>query len=105
MKRIVLLIVAIFISYVACQAGTGNSIHSMISKQIRIPAQMKNQKLNEKVNVEFKVENGKASVVNVKTQNPELKLYIIDQFRAMKFDSTTEKQGVTYFIDINFKVL
>ena|ERR1044072_708929 len=105
MKKIITLIVAIFISYVACQAGTGNTIHNMITKQIRIPQQLKNQKLDEKVNVEFRVENGKAQVLNVKTANPELKLYIIDQFKSMSFDNTSEKQGVTYFVDINFKVL
>jgi hypothetical protein len=105
MKKIVILILAIFVSYTAAQAGTDNPIHNMITKQIRIPAQLKNQKLDEKVNVQFKVENGKASIVEVRTSNPELKAYIIEQFKTMKFDNSPEKQGITYFIDINFKVL
>lgn len=105
MKKIIVLILAIFISYGVSQAETGNTIHSMIKKQIGVPAQLKNQKLNEIVYIQFKVEKGNAMVLDVKTSNPELKNYIIEQFKTMKFDATDEKQGITYFIDINFKVL
>jgi hypothetical protein len=105
MKKIIILVLAIFVSTVVCQAGTDNSLHSTITKQIRIPAQLKNQKLNEKVNVQFMLINGKATVVDVKASNNELKGYILEQFKTMKFDNITEKQGITYFVDINFKVL
>ncbi|MCW3070941.1 MAG: hypothetical protein JWO44_831 [Bacteroidetes bacterium] len=105
MKKIILLIVAIFFSYIATYAGNGNTIHNTITKQMKVPASLKKQKLDEKVNVEFKVENGKASVISVQTSNAELKRYIIEQFGAMSFSSTAEKQGTTYFVAINFKVL
>jgi hypothetical protein len=105
MKKIIILIVAIFCSYVVCQAGTGNAIQKAISKQIHLPAEMKNQKLNEKVNVQFKVENGKASMIDVKSENTELKNYVIEQFKNLKFDELPEDHSTTYFIDINFKVL
>lgn len=105
MKKIIILIVAIFISYSVSQAGNGNTIHSMIKKQIGIPAQLKNQKLNELACVQFKVENGKAIVLEVKTNNQELKEHILKQFKTMNFDNIQEKQGIIYFVDINFTVL
>lgn len=105
MKKIILLIIAIFFSYIATYAGNGNTIHNTITKQMKLPASLKKQKLDEKVNVEFKVENGKASVISVETSNAELKRHIIEQFGTMNFNNTTEKQGVIYFVAINFKVL
>jgi hypothetical protein len=105
MKKIILLVIAIFISYIATYAGTGNTIHNTISSYMKVPAQLKKQKLNEKVNVEFRVENGKASVISVETSNTELKKYIIGQFAMMSFSNSSEKQGITYFVAINFKVL
>ncbi|MCE3279201.1 MAG: hypothetical protein K0S44_1392 [Bacteroidetes bacterium] len=104
MKKIVLLIVAILVSYIACEA-TENPVHSMITKQIRIPENLKNQKLNENVNVHFKLENGKAYVLDITSNNAELKNYIVEQFQIMDFSKIHEKQGNIYFIDINFKVL
>jgi hypothetical protein len=105
MKKIVILIIAIFISYGVTQAGTENTIQSMIRKQISVPSELKKQKLDEMVFVQFKLENGKAEVLDVKTNNPELKNYVIERFKSISFDKTTEKQGVVYFIDINFRVL
>jgi hypothetical protein len=105
MKKIVLLIIAIFVSYIATYAGNEKSIRSMISQQIKVPAQLKNQKLNEKVNVEFKLENGKALVVHVETSNAELKKYIIEQFNSMSFSEIPENKELSYFININFRVL
>jgi hypothetical protein len=104
MKKIVLLIVAILVSHIACEA-TENPVHSMITKQIRVPDNLKNQKLNENVNVHFKLENGKAYVLDITSNNTELKNYIIEQFKLMDFSNVHEKQGNVYFIDINFKVL
>lgn len=106
MQKITTLIVALFISITAAVAGNGTSISSLIGKQLKVPTELKGTKLNEKVNVQFKIsENGKAMVMNVETSSPELKNYIMKQFPKMNFDSVSEKQGAIYFIDINFKVL
>jgi len=105
MKKIILLVVAIFFSYIATYAGNGTNIHKTITSQIKLPASLKNQKLNEKVNVAFTVENGKASVISVETSNAELKRCIIEQFGKMNFVNAAEKQSATYFVAINFKVL
>lgn len=107
MKRIILLTAAaIVLNIASAVAGSGNTIHSVITKKIKVPVQLKDQKLNEKVNVQFKIEqNGSASVLDVKTSNPELRNYVIKQFKDINFSDVTERQGVVYFIDINFKVL
>jgi hypothetical protein len=105
MKKIIVLIIAIFISYTVTQANTDKSIHTLIKQQIGVPVELKNQKLNEVVSVQFKVEKGQGIVLDVHTNNPELKDYIIKQFKTMKFDNISENQGITYFVDINFKVL
>lgn len=106
MKKIITLIVALVITTTAAIAGNGTNINSVISKQLKVPAELKNNKLNEKVNVQFKIsENGKATVMNVETNNPELKKYIFNQFPKMNFNSTKGKPEAVYFVDINFKVL
>lgn len=106
MKNLTTLIVAILISTMAAVAGNGSSINSVISKQLKVPTELKSTKLNEKVNVQFKIaEDGKATVMNVETSNPELKNYIMKQFPKMNFDSVSEKQEAVYFVDINFKVI
>lgn len=106
MKKLIILIVALFISITATIAENGTSINSVISKQLKVPNELKSNKLNEKVNVQFKIaEDGKAVVMNVETNSPELKNYIMKQFPKMNFDSVSEKQGAVYFVDINFKVL
>ncbi len=106
MKKITTLVVALIISISAAIAGNGNNINSVISKQLKVPSELKNNKLNEKVNVQFKIsENGKATVMNVETNNPELKKYIFNQFPKMNFNTSTGKPEAVYFVDINFKVL
>lgn len=106
MKNLTTLIVAILISTMAAVAGNGTSINSVIGKQLKVPNELKSSKLNEKVNVQFKIaEDGKAVVMNVETSNPELKNYILKQFPKLNFDSVSEKQGAVYFVDINFKVI
>jgi len=105
-KKLTTLIVALFISTMATFAGNGSNINSVISKQLKIPKELKSSKLNEKVNVQFKIaEDGKATVMNVETSSPELKNYIMNQFPKMNFDSVSEKPEAVYFVDINFKVL
>ncbi len=106
MKKIIILVVAIFISTMTTIAGNGTSINSVISNQLKVPKELNSSKLNEKVNVQFKIsENGTATVMNVETSSPELKNYIINQFPKMNFDKVSEKQGAVYFVDINFKVI
>lgn len=108
MKKIIILTIAIIaaLGVSTAFAGNGPSIHSIITKQIKVPAQLKDQKLNEKVNVQFKIgQNGVASVLDVKTSNPELREYVIRQFKMLNFSNVVDKQEVTYFIDLSFKVL
>lgn len=106
MKNILTLVVALIISISAAVAGNGNNINSVISKQLKVPTELKNNKLNEKVYVQFKIsENGKATVLNVETNNPELKKYIFNQFPKMNFNQNEEKPEEIYFININFKVI
>lgn len=106
MKKIITIIVALFISTTAAIAGNGSNINSVISKQLKVPTELKNSKLNEKVNVQFKIsENGKATVMNVETVSPELKKYIFNQFAKMNFNTVSGNPEEIYFVDINFKVL
>lgn len=105
-KKLIILTVALFISITATVAGNGKSIHSLISSQLKVPQELKSTKLNENVNVQFKIkENGEATVLDVKTANPELKSYIMNQFPKIDFKAVAENKEVVYFIDINFKVL
>ena len=105
-KKLIILTVALFISITASVAGNGKGINSLISKQLKVPQELKSSKLNEKVNVQFKIkENGEAIVLNVETASPELKNYILSQFPKIDFKAVAEKQEAIYFVDINFKVL
>ena len=105
-KKLIILTVALFISITATVAGNGKNIHSLISNQLKVPQELKNSKLNEKVNVQFKIkENGEVTVLNVETANPELKRYIMNQFSKIDFKAVAENKDAIYFIDINFKVL
>ena len=56
--------------------------------------------------MQFKVDQaGKATVINVETQNPDLKQYITEQFPKIEFTGVNEKPEEVYIVDINFKVL
>ncbi|MCW3086033.1 MAG: hypothetical protein JWP12_3399 [Bacteroidetes bacterium] len=107
MKKLITLTIALVLGFTLSSfAGNGTSIHTLITRTIKVPEQLKNQKLDEKVDVQFTIgQNGTASIVDVKTENPELKKYIIQQFSTINFNEATDKQQVTYFIAINFKVL
>jgi len=108
MKKILILTIAIItaLGLTTAFAGNGPSIHSLITKQIKIPAKLKDQKLNEKVNVQFKIgQDGTASVVDVKTTNTELKKDVIRQFKSINFSNVVDKQEVTYSVDLSFRVL
>ena len=105
MKKLITFLAIVFASITIATAGNGKSISSAISKQLNIPTTLKSNKLDEKVNVKFKLtSDGKATVVDVKTSNPELKNYIITQFPKIDFNNSSATEGM-YFIDINFKVL
>ncbi|MFL5763310.1 MAG: hypothetical protein ACJ77K_05155 [Bacteroidia bacterium] len=105
LKKISLLIAAAILS-ISMQAGNDKKIGSVISRELKVPAALKANKLNEKVNVQFRLQSdGKAAVLEVQTNNPELKSYILDQFPKLNFTSVTEKKEAVYFVDINFKVL
>lgn len=105
MQKITTMVVALLIS-LASIAGNGNSISSVISKELKVPAELKSHKLDETVNVQFKIaESGEATVINVETENPQLKKYVIHQFPKLKFDASSMDKGDVYFIDIHFKVL
>jgi hypothetical protein len=106
MKKLMILFVAILISATTAFAGNGTTIHSVISKQLNVPTELKKNKLYEKVNVQFRIsENGKASLMNVESANTELKNYIIKQFSKIDFNEVKDNKDKIYFIDINFRVL
>lgn len=88
------------------QAGNGNNIQQLIGKQLHLPAQLKKEKINEKVSVEFHInDNGKVSVLKVNTDNKTLEHAVQEQFNKMDFSQLQEGKSSTYFIDINFRVL
>jgi phosphoenolpyruvate-protein kinase (PTS system EI component) len=107
MKKIILLFVAVLAGFTTTlSAGNGKSIYAIITKELKVPAALNQQKLNEKVNVQFKIaENGTTTVLNVETENQALKEYINTQFPKLNFNTKGEKLNGTYIIDINFKVL
>ncbi len=91
---------------VIVNAGNGTKINNVLSKHLQVPNYLKGEKLNEKVNVQFKINaEGKATVMNIKTENPGLKNYIQEQLPKIAFDNVNDKPEEVYFVDINFKVL
>ena len=105
MKKLITFVTIVLTSITMASAGNGKNISSAIGKQLNIPATLKNNRLDEKVNVQFKLTSeGKATVVDVKTTNPELKNYILTQFPKIDFNKANAEEGM-YFIDIDFKVL
>ena len=101
-----MIIAIVLTGSVLANAGNGTKINSVLSKHLQIPTQLKSEKLNEKVNVQFKVNaKGKATVMNVDTKNTELKHYLIEQLPKIDFNDVNDKPEEIYFVDINFKVL
>jgi len=106
MKKLIMIIAIVLTGSVIATAGNGNKINSVLSKHLQIPSQLKSEKLNEKVNVQFKIDTkGKATVMNVETKNPDLKHYITEQLPKIDFNDVNDKPEEIYFVDINFKVL
>jgi len=107
MKKIFLILAVVFAGITTAVAGNGDkNITQVIKNNLSIPSNLKATKLNEKVNVQFKIdENGKAQVIEVNTSNQELKNHVILQIEKILFDNSSQKISGTYFVDINFKVL
>lgn len=105
MKKIILLFSLICCFAGTSLAGTENSIQDLIVKKLKLPARLKTEKMNEKVSVAFKVDNGKVAVVAVQTNNPELKKVVTEQLSKLDVPAPSEGSNNTYFIDIIFKVL
>ncbi|CAN5510858.1 hypothetical protein BH10BAC1_BH10BAC1_16160 [soil metagenome] len=106
MKKLITLTIALLLSTLVTIAGNGKSINSVISKELKIPKELKGEKLNAKVNVQFKLTStGEATVMNVETTSAELKSYILTEFPKLNFKNVTENKEGVYFIDINFKVI
>jgi uncharacterized protein with WD repeat len=106
MKKIVLIAVLALFSNTWIFAGNGTGIHNTISKQLKVPQQLKDKKLNENVNVQFKINNnGTIVLLDVKTKNKELKKYVESEFPKLNLLNEGTKAETIYFIDLNFKVL
>lgn len=106
MKKIFLIIVVALVSITISYAGNGTGINKTISKQLKVPQQLKNNKLNEKVNVQFKINNnGTIILLDVNTNNKELKKYVESEFPKLNLKNEVPKTETIYFIDLNFKVL
>lgn len=106
MKKLTLVIAMAIMSVNMTFAENGSLVRSAISQQLKIPSELKIQKFNELVNVQFKIDpNGKVSVLNVETSNVDLKNSIINQFNKINFKNINENKEIIYNISINFKVI
>ncbi|MBL7889175.1 MAG: hypothetical protein JNL24_06460 [Bacteroidia bacterium] len=105
MKAIITMIICIF-SITGAVAGNGTGINQVIGKQLKVPVELKSSKLNEKVNVQFKLNsNGTIVVLDVKTTNQELKNYVEKELPKINLSNAVENKETVYFVDLNFKVL
>lgn len=81
-------------------------IFAQIQKQMRVPQNMKNTVSTEKIRVVFTIdEKGKAHVVEVNTNRPDLKSSVISQFEAIDFTDAKNTDNQQYSIWLTFKVL
>jgi hypothetical protein len=106
MKKVFLITFLALVSMTISYAGNGTGINKTISKQLKVPQQLKNKKLNENVNVQFKINNnGTIILLDVNTSNKELKKYVEAEFPKLDLKNESTKVETIYFIDLNFKVL
>ncbi|MBL7884448.1 MAG: hypothetical protein JNL69_10300, partial [Bacteroidia bacterium] len=57
-------------------------------------------------NVQFKLDNkGNVILLNVDTQNIELKKYVEKEFPKLNLKQNIQEKESIYFIDLNFKVV
>jgi len=104
-KYIIILAIALGAASASFAAGN-NDISKLISKNLKVPTQLKNQKLNEKVNVQFKInKEGTITLVDVSSKNEELKKYVEKNFSKIDWSNTDIKPEIIYSLNINFKVL
>jgi len=105
MKTVFIISIALMMNASNAFAGEGN-LNKIISSKLKVPTELKNQKLNEKVNVQFKLDNkGNVILLNVDTQNIELKKYVEKEFPKLNLKQNIQEKESIYFIDLNFKVV
>jgi len=106
MKKYLLILAIVWGTASASFAANNNDISKLITKNLKVPAQLKNQKLNEKVNVQFKVnKDGAITLVGVSCNNEELKKYVEKNFSKIDGSNTDLKPEIIYSLNINFRVL
>jgi hypothetical protein len=104
--KALLIVATIFAVNTSVLAGTGATMQDLISDNLHMPAELKSEKLNEKVKVSFRIDaSGKASIVEIGTQNEELKRFVTKQFNSIDFSKAVDSKQDLYFVDISFKVL
>lgn len=105
MKKIIITTFMLAISTLMFATENGD-IQKIVSNNFKVPAKLKNEKLNEKVNVQFKFNNnGELTLINVNSNNEELKNYVEKQFKAINLKGTNLNPDTIYSMNINFRVL
>lgn len=105
MKKLFTLIAVVLISTTATIANNGNTVQNAITEQLKVPADLLRQNY-EKVNIEFSMKgNGTVSVLNVETQNEDLKKLIIEKFPQLDFSKIADLPAGGYKIDVYFQTL
>lgn len=105
MKKL-LLALAIFTGVSAGFSSNNGDISKIINHQLKLPAELKQNKLDEKVNVKFKLNKaGEIELVDVSADNEEIKKYVKAKFTSLNLKSAALQSEIIYSININFKVL
>lgn len=108
----------IFLSLLICSFGTTANaqaiyvadhtpgIFEKIQTSMRVPSSMKNTVSSERVRVVFTIdETGKAHVIDVNTNRPELIASVKQQFETIDFSDSKDTNNQEYSIWLNFSVL
>lgn len=108
----------IFLSLLICSVGSSTNtdsnyvadntpkIFEKIQHNMQVPDLMKNTVSSERVRVVFTIdEKGKAHVIDVNTNRPELKDSVKQQFEAIDFSDSKETNNQEFSIWLNFKVM
>lgn len=105
MKKTINLIIALCLGTTMVMAGNKESIQDAIGKQLKISAGILKENY-EKVAVDFKMKpNGEIALVNVNTNNAELKKEVTEHFSEIDFSNAEKLSEGNYSINILFKVL
>ncbi|MGZ4035803.1 MAG: hypothetical protein ACXVPU_14250 [Bacteroidia bacterium] len=105
MKKLIILIAALLINTSAIFAEGGNNVQNAITAQLKVPADILKQNF-EKVNIEFAMKaNGSVSILNIDTQNEDLKKLIMEKFPQLDFSKIDDLPTGGYKIDIYFQTL